>query len=99
MDISIGMYRSWIQIRRERPRAIVEAQPLLDMIDQYVPIGSRLWRRQQQRMVPARIGTGNSPRSEPAATVCLQPFEAQCAIQVLTDICLNFHFLHVPHRS
>ena len=64
--------------------------PLLDVIDQHVPIAWRSARRQQQRMVAARIGTGNGPRGKPAATVCLQPFEAQRAIEILTIFLSQF---------
>ena len=96
MSISARMNGSWIEVGGERKLLVTDVNPFFDVIDQHVPIGRQFARRQQQRMVAARIGIGDGPRGKPAATVCLQPFEAERAIEILAIFLSNFHLrLHL----
>ena len=44
MSISVRMNGSWIEVGGERKLLVTDVNPFFDVIDQHVPIGSRLLR-------------------------------------------------------
>ena len=71
MGIAIGIHCSRIQVGGQRYRLAVDAQPLLDVIDQQIPIAWRSARRQRspkqtrrERLSPTIRGSARDPDSD-----------------------------------
>lgn len=83
VSIPVGMHGPWIERGRQRQVALTDHHPLFKMVDERDPIDRRSSSSQQERMVPARIGSCHRPGSKPATAVGFEPFEAERSLKVL----------------
>jgi hypothetical protein len=73
---------TWIQIRGEWDNMVVDLDPFFELVDQDKPFAWRFPCRQQNRMVPAGVGSGDRAGGKSASPVRLKPFQTQGSIQI-----------------
>ncbi len=72
---------------------VVDLDPFFELVDQDKPFAWRFPCRQQNRMVPAGVGSRDRAGGKSASPIRLKPFQTQGIGEVLTIFFSNLHLI------